>query len=313
MSRVIPRAWALALVLLVAAPPAGARSDTGSPMILQLGAEGARRAGVELARATAGQLAPEVLAYGRVLDPAPVVTAVARRQAVRAQARRADEELQRIERLARDEQNASARELEAARAAASSARAEVTMAEAGVVGLLGFEAANDSRLPSLTRALERRSAALIRVDVPASAQRPAPERGWWLTAYPGLPHPIAAEYLAEAPDVSPQTPGWGFLFVVDEDPPPPGTRIRAGIRTAGEIRHGVDVPSEALVRDGGEVFVFVARGEGTFERLPVVARSHGNGRWLLEGDVEPGTQVVVSGAQQLLSAQLLGPGASLGD
>lgn len=322
MKRIAP----LAIACLLAAHSVDARSETPPRpaaaeregrdrpgRLLELGPEAARRAGLELTRATASELAPEVLGYGRVLDPAPVVAAVGRWQTARAQAERADEELRRTEVLARDEQNASTRDLEVARATDRSARAERDVAEAQVVGLLGFRAANGPGLASLVRGLAQRSSGLIRVDVPAASERPAPERGWWLVAHPGPAQPLAAEYLGPAPDANPQAPGWGFLFVVAEDPPPPGTPIRARIRTDRDPRQGVDVPSEALVRDGGEVFVFVQRGEGTFERLPVVARARGDGRWFVEGDVEPGTEIVVSGAQQLLSAQRLGPNAASGD
>lgn len=322
MNRFVLRAGAVALAGLVSGLVAGpvlaadhdalpdsttatSRDVDDDALLLQLAPEASLRAGLRLERASASQFTSEVLAYGRVLDPAPVVAAVGHWRSARAQAERADQELRRIEKLARDEQNASTRDLELARAVASAASADRELAEAQVVGLLGADLVNDPRLTSWARAIARRSAALIRVDVPASRAQPEPARGARLTSYPDEGQPIASEYLGPAPAADSQLPGWGFLFLVPANPPPSGTPIRARIRTAEEIQQGVELASEALVRHDGALFVFVKRGDGLFERRAVMAQARGDGRWFVTGGVQPEDEVVVSGAQQLLSAQIL--------
>jgi hypothetical protein len=290
-----------------ASEPAG-----GSRLLLRLDPEAVRRVGVELETAVASRYEPELLAYGRALDPAPAVAAVARHLSAVAQADRADRDLRRIEALARGDQNASARELEAARAAASTADADLDATEAAVVALLGAEIAGDPRLPAWTHEMTRRSRALLRVDVPAGSRRPDPAKGAGLRVYPESGAPLRAEYIGPAPAADPMLPGWGFLFwVAGDGAPPPGTPIRAHIRTDGETLQGVDVPATALIREGGAIFVFIARGKGVFERVAIDATSRGDARWFVASGVEPGDRVVVTGAQQLLSAQTFsaGPGS----
>jgi len=289
--------------------PLVAAGDAPS-LLLQLEPEAVESAGLELGSATASQLAPEVVAYGRVLDAVPVVEVVASWNAARAQFERADKERRRVEELARGAENASARDLEAARAAASSARADADLAEARLVSVLGASATDDPRLLDLARKLALRSAALIRIDVPASSLRPEPERGARLTSHPQSSTPLASEYLGVAPTSNPLLPGWGLLFYVPSDPPPAGTPVRARIRCVGDVAAGVDVPASALVRNAGELFVFAKRGEGSFERVLVVARSREDGSWFVERGLQPGEEVVVAGAQMLLSTQLFGSSAA---
>jgi hypothetical protein len=290
-----------------AGDPIGVASEASreSRLVLRLDSESVGRAGLETMGAEAARLAPEVMAYGRVLDPNPVIAAVAQRRAARAVSVRAEKELRRIRELARDEQNASERDLDAARVEASRASADLEIAEAGVVGVFGVAPASDPGLDSLMNEITRHVAALIRVDVPANSPRPDPRQGVTISSHPERTGALAVEYLGAAPVADPGFPGWGFLFVAREDPPPAGTPVSAWIRTTGSEMRGVDLPAEALVRHGGRIFVFVKRGEGEFERRSVDARSRGAGRWFITRGVQPGDEVVVAGAQQLLSAQLI--------
>jgi len=289
----------------------------GSAPVLHLDEDALARAGVQLESAQASQLAPEVLAYGRVLDPAPADEALTNLAAAHTAAEIASRELARVEGLARDRENASAREVEAARAAAARARADLELADYRVDAVLGAARGELGDFAELGQRLSRRQAVLVRVDVPGGTERPQPERGAHLVAYPQVGEELAARFLGAAPDTDPQRPGWSFLFLVTGrmapsglvgSSPPPGSPVRARLATSGGALSGVRVPASALLRSEGRLFVFLSQGNGRFERREVAGRVLPDGSAFVTEGVEKGESLVVSGAQQLLSAQRLAAG-----
>jgi hypothetical protein len=287
--------------------PAGAAADQPerAEKLLRLPPEAVERAGIEIASATPGHRESEVDAYGRVLDPAPVVAAISDREAARAAADAGRRELARLESLAKDDQNASARDVEVARAEAARMSADFAAADARLLGVLGTASRETADLASLARQLGRREVALVRIDAPADRERPRPENGARLTAYPRAGGELDARYLGPALDTDPTLPGWSFLFLVSRNPPPAGAPVRAQLRTESASISGVIVPASALIHHGGGAFVFVARGPGAFERREVAAEALADGRQFLSDGVAEGEGVVVSGAEELLSAELL--------
>jgi hypothetical protein len=72
------------------------------------------------------------------------------------------------------------------------------------------------------------------------------------------------------------------------------------------------VPESALVRSEGRRFVFLSLGGGLFERRQVKAVELPDGGVFITDGVEQGDSIVVTGAQQLLSAQHLSASAGGG-
>jgi hypothetical protein len=64
------------------------------------------------------------------------------------------------------------------------------------------------------------------------------------------------------------------------------------------------VPREALVRFEGGAWVYVQTGEETFRRSLVTLDVPLENGWFIQGTLKPGDQVVITGAQQLLSEEL---------
>jgi hypothetical protein len=89
----------------------------------------------------------------------------------------------------------------------------------------------------------------------------------------------------------------------------PGTGLRVGMRVAAmlqdtsAVQNGVSIPYSAQVWHGGKAWIYVKRGDDTFERREVIAgESTGNG-WFAAAPFKPGDVVVVSGAQLMLSEE----------
>lgn len=292
----------------VAEPPAGAADAGAAPPasgLLHLDETSVARAGLELVAAAPASVEPEVDAYGRVLDSAPLGEAVAMRAAARGAQEAAARELRRVELLAGDRQNASARDLEAARAAEARARADGDVAEARVAALWGPARDSAGDLQELARQLARREVGLLRIDVPGGGARPAPEQGAHFRAYPDEGRELAVRLLGPAPDSDPMLPGWSFLFLVTDAPPPVGAPVHGRVRAEGTARSGVRVPETSVLRDGGRLLVFVERGARSFERRSVAAEARSDGTWFVSSGLAAGERVVAAGAQQLLSTEIL--------
>jgi hypothetical protein len=291
-------------------PAPATATPSREPASIRLDDEAIRRAGIRVASVSEGALEPEVEAYGRVLDPTPAGDAVASFQAASVAAEAAERELRRVETLARADQNASMREVENARTGAARARADLAMAESRLVGSLGTALARSPELTSLAGRLVRREMALARIDVPGSSARPLPEQGAHLTVYPTRDGELVSRFVGPAPDSNPSLPGYGFLFLITDAAPPVGTPLHARLRSAGQAVTGVSLPPEAVVWHDGHVFVFVALGRGVFERRAITAQVLADGTRFVSEGLSAGEQVVVSGAAELLSAEILPTGPS---
>jgi len=92
----------------------------------------------------------------------------------------------------------------------------------------------------------------------------------------------------------------------------PAAGMRVGTRLSGHVsggaskQSGVVVPESAVVWFAGRSWVYARDGKekDVFERTPVDATRLVPGGWFDAGELEPGREVVVTGAQLLLSEEL---------
>jgi membrane fusion protein, multidrug efflux system len=265
--------------------------------------EAAQAAQLETALAAAEEAPSEVTAMGRVLDPLPLLQAWGALATARHGAENATRELARTRALAKDAENASARDLEAAALAASQADAALAQARAQVSGAWG--SADPARLAPWAEALARGSAAVARIELPAGSAAPLP-RSVYVSA-PGLAMAEReAQLLGPAGAMDPSLQGPAFLVALSPDPPPPGAALSARLELEGASQRGVFLPASAVVWNEGAPLAFVAGEGGRFERRSLrIARPWRDG-FLVSAGVAAGERFVSAGAQQLLSSQLVG-------
>lgn len=282
----------------------GVRRGPHGEVWVHLDPEARRLAGIEVAPAVALELPLERKAYGRVLDPTPLASLLFQVEAARTGQEAARREAQRVKGLYQADENASARDLEAAQVALAGADSTLRTARAQLATSWGSALAARSDLAALVRSLVEGQRALVRVDVPPGGAPPkADGAGARLVAF-GAEAPLASQFLGEAPQTDPLLQGHGLLFLVEHDAPAPGTAVVAWLPVAGPPRRGVDVPRAAVLRHQGGIFVYVERKPGTFERRALeLVRPSENG-WLATGPLAAGDKVVVAGAEMLLSSEL---------
>jgi hypothetical protein len=280
---------------------AEAKSGAKSEGALHLSPTQQAAAGITLASPRSLSLAPEVDAFGRVLDPTPYVALVAEEATAKAALMASEKELERVQKLFAAGGNASAQAVEAAEAAAVRDRAAVASAQVRLLAGWGSTLAEHADLSSL-RELLAKGAALIRIDLlPGSAAAGAP-RVARVTPL-GASDSFEVEVLGPAPVADPQVQGASFLALLREHSLPSGASLQVSLQGRSEPVSVQIVPRDAVVFHQGSAWVYVLEKEN-FERRRVDLGRTVNDQVVIEHGVTSSDRVAVTGAQQLLSAEL---------
>jgi hypothetical protein len=307
-------AWLLRPHSEAAAPEPSAKAEPARDKPgpgLHLSKEQLANAGLALAVPESVTLTPEVKAYGRVLDPAPLVALAAEIATAKATLEASEKELRRVKSLHEQDQNASAQALEIAEMAAQRDRITLDSALARLATGWGPALAGHADLTELIHSFVTGEVSLARLDLLPSdrlAGVPGTARVGALADDSALRE---AEVLGPVPAIDPQTQGTGYLALLRRaDSLPVGTALRAFLPAGGGGQTALMVPDTALVQHQGLVFLYVQTGEGTFERkLVEPGRTLPNGVVITRG-LEGKDRVVTVGAQQLLSAELQAAGVT---
>ena len=281
-------------------PPPGLKSvinpDTAS-ILKQMTAVGLNTALPESAL-----LAPVSKAYGRVLDPAPLISILAEISAGEAAASASAKEHARTKLLHDQDSNTSLQAVESAEAAMQRDRVAVTSAQARLMASWGQVLAKQSGLPALVDALATGDAALVRIDLlPGEAIAPVSAR---VSSASGEPAWRDVELLGPLSTVDTQSGGTSLLALWRTSPLRPGAALRVMLTASGEPQKVLVVPRSAVVRHQGGTFVYVQIEHGFERRLVTLGDSLPAGTVVKEG-VAATDKIVVTGAQQMLSTEIM--------
>ncbi|MBK4736778.1 efflux RND transporter periplasmic adaptor subunit [Noviherbaspirillum pedocola] len=250
--------------------------------------------------------------YGTVVDLQPLVelssrytSALADLSAAKTESATSRAELGRVRALYEDDQNVSQKAFGAASAADAAATAKLNVAQATTNAVAGsirqqFGATVTSwvtspRSPELAPFTARREV-LIRI-VLMSQSAPAPAT---LTLYGNGDAPIQARLVSESPQTDPNVQGRAYFYRTST-PLAVGARVIGHLGKAQDI--GLDIPANAIVWYGGQPWAYARTTATTFERRAVDASIPRNGDYLVTRGFRAGEQVVVRGAQLLLSEE----------
>jgi len=282
--------------------------DADGRTLVKLDQDTQTRMGLKVEPLAAAQISPEVKGYGRVLDPTPLAALVTEATSAQAAMEASTKEFERLKALYSQNQNASARALETAEA--SMKHDQISLASVRSRLLLGWgqAIASQADLAAFVRSLAAQETSLVRVDLPLGEQLPASPMGGRIAPLGTPEHLSDAQYLGPAPSADPQTQGRGVLLLVKVDPPPPGTAVLAWLAVPGQPQSGVIVPRGALLRHESRTFVYLQTADDSFERKAVTLGCPAGDGWFIGQGFGPQGNVVVVGAQELLSEELKGQG-----
>ena len=303
-----------------AAPPAAAvdaaNEDPGPGVTVD--AQMQKRLGLEEAAVV---LAPaRALANGTavVLDTAALVSTLDEIAAATEEAAAQRENMQRLQHLYSDGGNASLQALETARSQAATARAALTTAESRARVDWGGALidAREPRLRGIRDQLAHGAAALLRAEFSGSISG-APASFEYSLPGDDSRATIAAQYvdLSKAPTQS--ASGLAVTLAVPLSTAGnlglrPGLRLSV-IAAAPDGQTRPLVPAAAVIADSGQLWCYVARPDGRFDRIALAADERVGAGYPAPA-LKAGDQVVVRGAPLLLSLERgAGGGASGGD
>ena len=297
----------------------GARVEEGRPLV-QLSAQSQAAAGVTVQALTAARSQAAVEVYGAVANLLPLAESRARYFAALAEARAAraalalaESEYRRMELLFRDDRNVSEQALtasearyrgeQARQAAADQMAASLRDAMRGTWGgtVTGWATNPDSQM---MQALLQQRSFLVQLVLPPDLPRTALRERAVLAPAAARERHQSARLVGASPQIDPAFPGDTYFYLVDSGNLRAGTRLVGRVSLSEASVSGVIVPTAAVVWHAGKAWAYVKDDEQTFARHEISTVEEMDGGWFNASGFGAGEDVVVSGAQLLLSEEL---------
>ena len=288
--------------------------------IVRVDAESQAASGIRVAPLYAAQNETSVQVYGSVVDVNSLLdlrgqflAAAGEERAMRASVEAAKVEYQRAQKLYQDDRNISEQAMRAVESRYRVAQARLVSAEAAVSVLAdtlrsswGPVVGRWAMKPdsaSLQLLLERKTR-LVRLVFPHELPRSAAPKHILIAPVSLGGKQVKARFISASHQGSTVLPGKTYFYLVDGSDLRAGTRVVARVRTGGEMRDGIVVPNEAVVWHAGKAWVYVVQDPVTFARYEISTANELYDGWFQSGLLQAEEEVVVSGAQLLLSEEL---------
>jgi len=262
---------------------------------------------------------PEFRAYGKVLSLEPLVNlrqqylaAQAQRESAEARYRESEQALTRTRRL-HDQDIVSTRRLQEQQTLWRNTKADLVTRDSEQQNILATSRLQwgDTLTDWFTR-LENGStdrflnhqARLLLITLPPGQDLPPDARTIAVDEHGRRNQAREATLISAAPQVDPVTQSKRYYFISEGQSMPFGAHVSAWV-TAGHAGNKVVViPEAAVVWHLGQAFVFIKSPDGAFTRRQLREPDNEAGGYFAENDFQAGEEIVVNGAQTLLSQEL---------
>jgi hypothetical protein len=285
-------------------------------VVVTLNAGAEKRAGIAIETLQKARSREETTAPARVLSTGALATMRNQYVSDENQAKKAEiaagverREYQRLKRLYAENQNASAKAMQAAQgrlqsdqADLATARQQLELVRAAVRQSWGSVVAEwvASGGPSLDQVLDQQDE-LVEVTIPVGQKDIRPRRVLLEIPAGGS---VTADLVSPFPRVDPRIQGVSLLYLAPARPGLiPGAYPTARY-AAGGLLGGVVVPRSAVVWWQGSAWAYQEIEPGHFSRRPVPTGTPVRGGYFVTQDLAPGDKIVSQGAQMVLSTEL---------
>ena len=290
----------------------------GVPTV-RLDASAQERSGIATVTAREVTYAPEMPAFGRVVDLQPLLALRARYQAARyggditrAALAVSRQEYERFQALYRDDRNIATKRLQRAEADWKRDEAELRRIEAEMRsireqarqewGAAVAKLALGGDKGILKRLLEREDVLLL-VTLPVGAALPKGTEVVHFARDGNREGARAALYVSPAPYTDPVIQGETYFFRTQSVGLRSDMRVDVWIDRSELRARGVIVPPAAVVWATGQAWAYVKIDPEHFARRAIPTGMEAPGGWFVRDAVRPGERVVVAGAQMLFAEE----------
>ncbi|AJZ56716.1 metal ion efflux membrane fusion protein family protein [Paraburkholderia fungorum] len=286
--------------------------------VVVVAADVQRASHIDVAPLAAVTIRPSSDAYATVIDLQPLfdlrnrlATARADYETLRAQAGNSRAQYERSRVLFEDDRNISQKNLQDAGAVMQTDQAKLQAAESAQSGLeatmrqqFGDALTSAAMAPAsnlFLRLLNGR-AVVLRVTLPADYISAAPAH---ITIDTPDGQQVTAQMLSASPQGDPAVQGNPYFYASDRALPV-GTRTSAHVSSSNSGTSGIAIPERAVVWYGGQRWVYVRTSPTRFTRrfVPAATTATGEQGLVASGGFHAGDQVVMDGAQLLLSEEM---------
>lgn len=267
------------------------------------------------------ELKPQRIAFGRVLDPTPIITLDGELAAADAALAMSRGERERTQGLFKAGEGVARKVLETAEAQfrTDEIKADGLRRTALLEWGPTFAALDAVQRREFVEQLVRGEMAIVRVDILPGDVFPAPPKSARVLVLGREEQPVETQNIMPAAAVDSKTQAQGFILRVDKPPFAlrPGMALTAWLELPQEPRAGFAVPRSAVLRHDGRAWVYVQEEEEKFVRKPVTLDTplDGDKGWFVAegGGIKADDLLVVTGAQSLLSEELKAQGGGAAD
>lgn len=259
----------------------------------------------------------EIKAFGEVVDPGNLIQLMNSYATARALTRKSVLQLGlsrnsyiRAVRLFKSKKLISLEQLQGAEAAYKSDVADSEAAFRNLSGLRGEIIQQWGKIIAgwitcNTRAavdLVDRRLTLIAITIPQSRRQILPPGVAGIRTLDGKF--VKARLVSASPVTDPAIQGMSYFYRTSPTPSlPVGTNVTA-LLPIGKMEKGVVVPASAVVWLNGRTWVFLKSGSDDFIRKEIATDNPVGGGWFVQDEIVSGHEIVVKGAQLLLSQEM---------
>ena len=272
--------------------------------------------GIEMSEPEKAELKPQRVAFGRVMDPTPLVTLDGDLASAEAALAASRAEYDRTQALLKSGEGMARKVAETAEAQfrGDEIKSDGLRRRAQIEWGAAFSSMQAAERRGFVEQLVRGAAALVRVDLlpgDALAEMPVSAR---LRVMGREDEMIRTNIIAPAADTDAKTQAQGFVLRVEKPAFAlrPGMALTAWLELAKEPEKGLAIPRSAVVRHDGATWIFVQEEEERFvrKRVTLVAPLDGEKGWFVAGggSIKADELIVETGAQALLSEELKAQG-----
>jgi len=287
----------------------------GGETIIKLDQDTQRRAGLVTYDLSPIKYQKQLPAYGTVLPVQELLDLASRIADANAQLQKAQAglkasraEYDRLKSLAKDPQNVSEKNLQAAEAGWKTDSASAQSAQRMLAALEGQARQQwgeailkwlEPGSPDLDQIIQGKSV-LIQISFPAAtAVAPAPA----IMVRDSQEKLISASFVSSAPGTDPRFQGAGFFYLANNSGSLPAGLNLEAFMPGGDSMEGYLIPASAVIWWQGKAWVYQKQGADGFVRKEISTATPADEGWLIPRADLPEEPIVSKGAQQLLSEE----------